>query len=207
MPERSCGFQETLKALCFGVVVMVNFCIVSHPVLGKETPARSLTNQGIADAVNRELQVERTVDANTIDVESEKGIVTLKGTVHTLYAKERASTRATMIKGVRSVVNRLQVIPSRPVNGENIYKRIMVRLVSHPRVETKNMEVVVRDGTVTLKGKVNSWTERSASGTVVKEVEGVQHVVNHLQVEMPLEPRSDQELKQAILARLNLIRG
>jgi Flp pilus assembly secretin CpaC len=89
---------------CLVVAVVIGFTL---QVQGK--PA--LSNVSITDAVEDELQLDQAVPAYEINVAAVDGIVTLSGSVDNLLAKERAARIARTVKGVRAVVNKIQVIP------------------------------------------------------------------------------------------------
>lgn len=64
----------------------------------------------ITAAVKTKLIRSKYVDAGKIDVDTYEGVVTLNGRVDSYVAREQAETLATGTKGVRSVVNKLEVV-------------------------------------------------------------------------------------------------
>lgn len=76
--------------------------------------AASATNIKDADiplAVDTQLENDDDLQAHQIDVRTENGIVSLNGSVPHLLVLERAGEIATMVKGVRSVINRIEIRP------------------------------------------------------------------------------------------------
>ena len=75
--------------------------------LGPVVPsdAAVLTDQGINDAVEDELDRDPAVSLNWIDVSVNEGIVNLSGSADNILAKERAERIAETVKGVRAVIN------------------------------------------------------------------------------------------------------
>ena len=67
------------------------------------------TDASITAAVKGQLLADKDVAGLKIDVDTNKGIVTLNGTVQTRAEAERAATVARQTKGVTSVVNNLRV--------------------------------------------------------------------------------------------------
>ncbi len=81
-------------------------------------PTDNLSDADIAEAVTRELTVSRGIEPAQVDVDVNRGIVTLAGTVNNILVKDRAERIASMVRGARSVVNNIEVTPSdrsRPV--------------------------------------------------------------------------------------------
>jgi len=77
---------------------------------GAERSRQSLSNAGLTGKVKSALAADvglRTLTA--IDVDSDAGIVTLKGKVDSADAKRRAEQVAKRVEGVSSVKNRLSV--------------------------------------------------------------------------------------------------
>jgi hyperosmotically inducible protein len=71
--------------------------------------ARIRRDQTITTAVKRELAEDRSRAFTRIDVDTTDGVVTLSGTVAGAADRRRASQVANTVKGVRQVVNHLQL--------------------------------------------------------------------------------------------------
>ncbi len=98
------------------IAVMLILCLV---VFVPGLSARKLTDANIENAVERQLLSDQAVPAYRITVESENGIVSLAGTVGNILAKERARNVTEAVKGVRSVVNMIQVSPYKDKTRHN----------------------------------------------------------------------------------------
>jgi len=66
---------------------------------------------GIQTAVRANLAADTSVPADEITVEAEHGVVRLTGTVETQVARRRALEIARETRGVRDVVDELQIVP------------------------------------------------------------------------------------------------
>jgi osmotically-inducible protein OsmY len=66
----------------------------------------------IYDSVREKLASDSVVKGGAIDVDVKAGVVTLKGKVQEARQKSKAESLAKKVKGVKSVVNDLQVTPS-----------------------------------------------------------------------------------------------
>jgi len=69
---------------------------------------RSADDQ-IYDSVRQRLAVDRDVKGGAIDVDVKDGVVTLRGKVREARQKSRAERLTRKVKGVKEVVNRLEV--------------------------------------------------------------------------------------------------
>lgn len=70
-----------------------------------------VADASITTMVNAELAKDAQLSALQIDVDTVDGKVALKGEAPTATAKERATTLAQGVKGVKSVENQLRVVP------------------------------------------------------------------------------------------------
>ncbi len=154
----------------------------------------------IERAIETDLAYDDGVSAHLVDVSSKEGVVTLSGTVDNIMAEDRAIEIAQSIKGVRSVIDQIQVKPvSR--SDRQIRQDVLDILVSDPVTESYDISVNVSNGVVTLGGNVDSWPERKFAGDLAKSAPGVIRVVNELDVTFN-ENRTDTEIEQEINAKL-----
>jgi osmotically-inducible protein OsmY len=173
-----------------------------------EDPAPSLQERmpfedsEITNAVELELLLDKGVSAHLIDVETDKGIVTLSGSVDNILSKERAEEITETIKGVRSVVNLIEVNPI--VREDDLVRMDIERaLLIDPATESYEVDVQVKDGMVTLTGTVESWAEKRLAGYVAKGVTGVRSLKNDIRIQVGPE-RSESEIKAEVKRQLEI---
>lgn len=159
--------------------------------------SRTLTDPEITRAVDSQLLLSRGVPANAIDVSTRDGTVTLDGTVDNILAKERAARVARIVKGVRSVINLIEVVPGTERTDSEIRQDVSDALLDDPATESWEIGVGVEDGVVALVGTVDSWHEKQLAARVAKGVEGVRRLDNQIEVEYKAI-RSDHEIEQEI---------
>lgn len=159
--------------------------------------AEKMTDQNISDAVENEFLFDRAVPSNNIDVRSNEGIITLSGKTNNVLAKERAARIAETVKGVRSIVNRIEVKPSKRRSDTAVQQDVTMALLTDPATDSYEVVVTVKDGEATLTGSVESWTEKELCGTVAKGVRGVTAVDNAIRVDHKTD-RTDSEIKLEI---------
>lgn len=162
---------------------------------------RSLSQSEIQAAIETELLFDPMVLVNDIDVTLADGVVTLTGTVDHLAAKERAADLASTIRGVKSVVNRLRVVPPIVRTDAEIRTDVVAALMADPATDSYDVSVKVEDGKAILDGETQSYEERELCLAVAKSVSGVRSIDNRIQVDY--EPnRPDAEIKAEVEAAL-----
>lgn len=159
--------------------------------------AKPVNSISITDAVENELKGDLAVPAHKVDVMTTDGVVTLSGTVDNLLAKERAAKIATTVKGVRAVVNDIEVSPSILRTDRDIRRDIEDALLTDPATDSYEVDVAVENNVATLRGTVDSLQEKALCATVAKGVRGVTAVNDLIEVNWP-EKRLDSEIEADI---------
>jgi len=169
--------------------------------VGMPVAAEELTDQQITNAVDGELINDPATPAYLIDVTTTDGFVTLSGKVDNILAKDRAEKIAATVKGVRGIINRIEV--SAPFRSDTEIKEDVVdAFLWDPAMKTREIDVSVKDGIVTLKGTAHSWQERELAERVAKGVKGVNDINDDIIVEYKAG-RSDAEIKSDIESALH----
>jgi osmotically-inducible protein OsmY len=145
-----------------------------------------LTDLQLQQNIIAELRWEPSVKAAEIGVAVKNGVVTLTGNVET-YAQKFAAERAVeRVAGVQAIADELTVtIPG-------LYRRTDAD-VAHAaanalawNVEVPDgVQVIVRQGWVTLEGKVRWYFEKAAAERTVRYLAGVTGVTNLIDVRQP----------------------
>ena len=68
-------------------------------------------------------------------------------------------------------------------SDERIFEDVCERLTRHGRIDARNIEIHVKDGEVTLKGKVTDRMTKRMAEDVADKVRGVKDVHNELRIE------------------------
>lgn len=158
-------------------------------------------DMNISDAIENEFVFDHAVNSNKIDVTVTDGIVELTGEVNNLKAKERATKIAELVKGVRSVSNRIEVDPSVYLADDVIRDMVEQTLLDDPATDLFEIGVDVDEKVVTITGTVDSYQEKQLVADVAKSVKGVTGLENKLNVNYK-ENRTDYEIKNEIRAAL-----
>lgn len=162
----------------------------------------AMTDQSISDAVSDELLIDASVLSHKITVLTNDGIVRLSGSVNNALAKQRAERIAETIRGVRDVINMIEVKPLQERSSAQVRSDVESALLANPTAEALEITASVNDrGEVTLTGQVDSWQERMTAENVAKGVAGVTGVVNDINVSYALN-RSDAEIRTDVKSAL-----
>ena len=99
---------RALKTLTVTLVVLsfLNGC----QAMTGETMGQNIDDGTLTTYVKTQLASDKLVTLTRVGVESNNGIVYLTGEVETAEQKSRAGSVASQVKGVKQVVNNLQVI-------------------------------------------------------------------------------------------------
>lgn len=146
----------------------------------KLAPGHQRSDSEIAAAAESALKWHSLVPEDRLQVKVEKGWVTLKGEVDWEYQRRNAEKAIRPLTGVVGVSSAITLKPT--TSATNVADRIREALTRHAEHEAKHIEVVVSGSSVTLRGKVDSWPERTAAYGAAWSAPGVLSVVNELKV-------------------------
>jgi osmotically-inducible protein OsmY len=146
----------------------------------KLAPGHLRSDSEIAAAAESAFKWHALIPAERIRVMVEKGWVTLTGEVDWDYQRTQAEKAVRPLTGVIAVTNSITL--KQQVAPANITNRIRDALTRQAEQEAKNIEVAISGTTVTLRGKVHSWAERSAAQAAAWSAPGIIQVRNELSV-------------------------
>lgn len=162
--------------------------------------------------VHSQFVPEEALDESDIDVDTRAGVVTLTGTVASEAGRTRAVNIAKATDGVKSVNDRLKVVPGadrsaaareagretgqtarreageatgtagRAMSDGWITSSIAAKIVTEDALENSDIDVDVEKGVVTLNGTVGNAAARTRAEAIAKETDGVKSVENKLKV-------------------------
>jgi osmotically-inducible protein OsmY len=135
-----------------------------------------------------------------LDVDVQRGQLTLYGEVLTEDQKALASLIASTVPGVRELANR--IIVDRPISGDYRLRKAVwgaLRDVDALREQTQTLKVLVEHAVATLSGSVEQPLQKEAAGKAAQSVQGVQKVVNAITVQSrPLQTERETLRKQGV---------
>jgi osmotically-inducible protein OsmY len=183
------GWVEKLKVFLISLPV----ALVAARSEAAEPPAgAALPDASVQAAVEAELIERPQVPFDRLDVVVERGLVTLSGRTRDILARDEALTAAASVRGVRAVIDKITVQPV-PVSDEQLRSDVVSALAADPAADAYELDVSVKDGVVTLRGRVHSWAEHKLAARVAKGIAGVRAVSNSIAIDWQA-PRTDGEI-------------
>jgi osmotically-inducible protein OsmY len=154
------------------------------------------TDLKIREDVIAELEFEPSIDAVAIGVGVKDGVVTLSGHVATYAEKIAAETATKRVKGVRALVQDIDVrrAGARGADDESIASRAAAVVGWTAVAGGEGVRVRVEDGIVTLSGEVAWNYQREDIARSVGKLEGVRGVVNVIALHSGVQPRDVSRL-------------
>ncbi|MEX1301489.1 MAG: BON domain-containing protein [Desulfotignum sp.] len=192
--------KNTYKYKNTWVMVAVFILAMAFPSFGG-TEA-NLSDAAVENAVERQLMTDQAIPAYRITAECADGVVSLTGTVGNLLAKDRALENTETVKGVRSVINLIEVSPFQEKSDARLQKDAVEALRLNPVTRVFDITVAVNEKRAILTGKVTSYREKQLAETVVKGVSGIQSLENNISISYPAQQSDGQilaEIEQGLL--------
>jgi osmotically-inducible protein OsmY len=130
-----------------------------------------------------ELFWEKRVDDREIAVSADHGTVTLRGTVGSLGAKRAATKAAQRVSGVRGVHNDLEVrLLTEHRRDDAELRGSVLKALSWNVLVPDDVDATVKDGVVTLTGKVDFRHQRDEAEATILNLRGVTEIHNEIKV-------------------------
>jgi osmotically-inducible protein OsmY len=140
----------------------------------------AVSDEDIAQAVKDAARFEPRVSSFDLAAEVVGGVVTLRGRVDNLAARQAAEKLAESVVGVVGVRNQIAVRAQ--ASTSHIAKRIRSALAMHPIIRRYDIRVRVDNGKVSLRGEVDTHLEKAEAENLVMSMAGVSRVINELEV-------------------------
>ena len=145
-------------------------------------------------ATKLRLVADKRTPALDVSVDAHDGAVTLFGMVPSAEARAAAEENAWRARGVKRVVNRLQVVPPSKqeavkAHDDRVERAVRKALESRPELSDARIDVDVRNGVARLTGTVPTEQQRLTAALAARSVTGLQSVHDDLRVSRPPWPR------------------
>lgn len=136
----------------------------------------------IRSNVKKALSLNLNVDEEMIQVSVKEGIVTLEGSVDSLWKKELVESVISGISGIIDISNKLSIIPTKKTSDKEIAEDIIGSIDRNYKVQVEDIYVKVKDGIVTLSGTLDNWYEYNAAMEAAKFTSGVKDINDELKI-------------------------
>jgi len=170
--------------------------MVSCPAWGES----EIPDAGMTYWVKQALQHDPRVDSLHIQVFTDKGIVTLSGTVPSLASKSYAVKEAKKTRGVMGVIDLIRFMPEWR-SDRDIEHEVRRKILNSAVIDSQGIQVTSFEGKVRLEGTVPNWEELDEAQRVASEVRGVKEIENTLIIDMSIT-RTDQDIKADVVSAL-----
>ena len=158
-----------------------------------------MSDQQLARDVSDELQWDPKVGSRDVQVLAAAGVVTLRGSVGSLWERQEARQAAQRVRGVIAVDNQLEVrfLDDDHRADADLRGDVLEALMLDLRVPT-SVDAKVKDGVVTLTGPVSWWYQREEAESVAGNVPGVVDVRNEIFLDRQAGPLSPADVEEKI---------
>jgi osmotically-inducible protein OsmY len=143
----------------------------------------SFENKNLREAVEQQLDYDPAVPSNNIGVSVSDGVVSLSGYVQTYADTIFAEKAAKRVRGVKAVANDIEVRPPSEHIDPDIAADAVKSLERNVKVPGDRINVTVKDGWLTLEGKVGWGYQKEAAENAVRYLSGVRGVTNKIEIE------------------------
>ncbi len=151
-----------------------------------QPPGEQVNDAALTTKVKAKLAADPEINPFKIDVDTDNGMVTLRGRVDDQGDRSEAVKLARETSGVRGVHDELSVgaAPTDQAPGTDaaIATAVKTKLAADPDVSALNVDVDVEDGVVTLSGVVRSEYAKDHAEELAEKVGGVKSVNNEIEV-------------------------
>jgi len=196
------------RATKLSATVMMGLALADAPAWGTAQEKKSTTDEKksttesvksnvsdswITSKAKIALFADSRVPGTSVNVETQKGTIFLRGKVDSDAAKQAAEEIAKGIDGVKSVKNELQVVPASAAKAveakdEDLTKQVKTRFQNDARL--KKVDVRVDNGVVTLQGKVANIADSARASQLARSVPGVRAVKNDMTFDSAMDDSS-----------------
>lgn len=162
------------------------------------------TDREIGERVVCELEWDARIGQNTIEIEVDRGVVVLRGSIGSWAERQAAEEAAQRVGGVREVSNRLEVKLTHDAQRSDVELAKAAQNVLDEDVFIPQGKIVASAncGQVILQGQVTLCSQRDDAERVVRNIRGVRRVLNRVLVSPTLgEAHQVQQSLEAALVR------
>jgi len=140
------------------------------------------TDEEMQSNIENALAWDPNVEIHDISLNVKHGWVTVEGTTDSFWKKVKAEDIVSNMAGVIGVTNKLAVVPSEDIVDKSIAEDITSALDRTLDTELDNINIEVKNGTVTVSGTAPSLPIKRAVDEIISYTSGVADVNDELVV-------------------------
>ena len=145
-------------------------------IMDDEGRANADLRGDILHALTLNTLVPATIGADVTD-----GFVTLTGTANWQYQRDEAEFVTSNVPGVISVTDEVRLVAAGP-SAHDVQHSIKKAMERNAHLDAESVSVESENGTVTLRGTVNSWVDHGQAVDAAWAAPGVTRVKDHILV-------------------------
>ena len=137
------------------------------------------------------LALHRSVSGSITEVDTQDGVITLRGVAKSEAQRELVTAYAEDVNGVLRVTNAMSVVQTaaqaddpvfETIDDASITAQVRVGLRLHESTSSVHIQVGTIAGVVTIVGLARNEAERTMVNKLATDIRGVKSVVNHLNI-------------------------
>jgi osmotically-inducible protein OsmY len=132
----------------------------------------------IEEKVRSFIEEHLKLDVSQAEIRVDEGVVTLKGVINSLRKKDRLKNILQKVPGVDLVINKLDIVTSLDMRDVGIAREVRKAIDTISELDSEMVTIGVKNGEVTLIGKVPTMDVFYNAQYLSKMVEGVMVVKN-----------------------------
>lgn len=141
-----------------------------------------VTDRETEAAIMRFIESDTRIDGREIDVHVEQGTVYLTGRVDSAAERQAVQEDVEAAGHVEGVINQITLRNYVQRTDQELKEEVRHALMRDASVEIDKIEIMARDGEVTLQGRIDTYAQKNAAEDVVWWTPGVTNVTSHLEV-------------------------
>jgi osmotically-inducible protein OsmY len=158
---------------------VANLTSISSEIIVDLPASDERSDEDLTAAANNQLEWNSLVPS-TIKLKVSEGWVTLYGTAEWQFQREEATRIFGALLGVKGVSNEIELKPK--VAPMGIKAKIEDALKRDAQIDAESIAVEANGSNVTLRGEVDSWSERQEAEHIAFGAPGVSSVANLIEI-------------------------
>jgi len=159
------------------------------PAADSQSGGMGVKDSWITSKTKMKLVADKRSKAREIKVETQGGVVTLRGKVASPDERAAAEEITKGVDGVKSVRNTLEIVPemkrkAADAKDDEITKSIRDRMAADEQFKSTTIRVRADNGMVTLMGTVPTVKVKDRAAELARKTPGVRAVRNELQLKV-----------------------